>query len=325
VTNIQQTVQTVGELLTGFLKSGPSSPDDVQETKATISKLARSIAISAEEATDSYERVCREFLEKVIHVKGMPTRTVSGDRHNQPHIVSSSGKHVAQNLVALLPFIHARFEWCVSNYKTETTAYLDEQLRQSDVMVQQFLELVPVGGTKDKNIKSHIAEIKKELRSLAKWDRLFYVHRAMRFPAEVEFLLSLEGNPIAAIWHYNPIDEQTDYPKTYDHRQRDDLVYAVRGNWAIAKGLMNAGPSGYLDEISRPGQEIGCLCYLQWVYSIGGLPANMITEKGNFELKRVRAAIQAGNEAQRPEIVAGPEAEKGGLKNWFMRSLKRNL
>ena len=323
MTGARETVQAVGEILTAFLKSGPTSPDHVQETRRTISKLAHSMAVSADEATDGYERVCREFLDKVIRVKGMPTRTISGDRDNQPDIVSSSGKHVAQNFSALLPSIHKRFEWCVSNYKSEATAYLDEQLRQCDAMLQQFLEQVPVGGTKDKAIRSRITQIKKELRPLAKWDRLFYTYKAMSFPSEVEFLFSLEGNPLAAIWRYNPIDEQGDHPKTYDHQQQDGLVYAVRGNWAIAKGLMCAGPNGYLDEITRPGQEIGCMCYLQWVYSIGSLPANMTTGKGGSELKRARAAIETEREAQKPNIATQSKAGQGGPRHWFMRWIGR--
>ena len=261
----------------------------------------------------------QRIFDKVIRVKGMPTQIISGDRDRRPDIVSSSGKNVAQKLNALLPSIRKRFEWCVANYKSEATAYLGEQLRQCDALVQQFLERVPMGGTKDKDIKSRITEIKNELRPLAKWDRLFYVHKAMSFPAEVEFLFSLEGKPIAAIWHYNPIDEQTDYPKTYDHKHRDGLVYAVRGNWAIAKGLMNAGPNGYLDEISRSSQEIGCMCHLQWLYSISRLPTNMMTEKGLAELKRVRAAVQTESGTEKPRIATEPETRPSGLRNQLMR------
>lgn len=323
MTDVRETVQTVGEILTAFQKSGPSSPDHLKEAKMTISKLARSIAVSADEATASYERVSREFLDKVIRAKGMPTRIISGDPESQPDIVSSSGKQVALNFDALLPSIQKRFEWCVANYKSEATAYLDERIREFDAMVQQFLERVPMGGTKAKDTKSRITEIKKELRPLAKWDRLFYVHKASSFPAEVQFLFSLEGNPIAAIWHYNAGDEQTDYPKIYDHKHRDGLVYAVRGNWAIAKGLTNAGLNGYLDEISRPSQEVGCMCHLQWLYSISRLPTNMVTEKGFSELKRVRAATQMGSAARKPNIAAEPETRPSGLKKRLMRWIGR--
>jgi len=291
MTDARETVQAVGEILTRFLKSGPTSPDHVQETRTTISKLARSIAVSADEAAASYERVCREFPDKVIQVKGIPTRTICGERENQSNIVSSSGNHIAQEFDALLPSLKKRFEWCVTNYNSEAKTYLDGQLHQFDALLQQFLEQVPIGGTKDKAIKSRIAEIKKGLRSLTEWDRFFYVHKARSFPAEVDCLFALEGNPIAAIWDYSPTDEQGDYPKIYDHKQRHDLVYVVRGNWAITKGLMNEGANGYLDEITRPSQEVGCMCHLRWLYSIRDLPKNMVTEKGCSELKRVSAAI----------------------------------
>jgi hypothetical protein len=318
MTDAKGTVQTVGEILAAFLKSGPTSPDHLEETKTTISKLARSIAVSADEATAKYEQVCREFLDKVIRVKGMPTQIISADSDRRPDIVSSSGKNVAHNFNALLPSIRKRFEWRVSSYKAEATAYLDEQIHEFDAIIQKFLAQVPISGTKDKNTKTRITEIKKELRALAKWDRLFYVHKAMSFPAEVEFLFSLEGNPIAAIWHYNPIAEQTDYPKTYDHKRRDGLVYAVRGNWAIVRGLMNTGSNGYLDEISRPSQEIGCMCHLQWVYSVSLLPTNMVTEKGFSGLKRVRALMQTESGTEKPRTAAEPKTRPGGLKDQLM-------
>ena len=317
MTDTRETVQAVGEILAGFLKSGPKSLDDLQETKTTISKLALSTAVSADEATASYEGVCREFLDKAIRCKGMPTRVISDDRNIQSGIVSSSGSHIAQEFDALLPSIKKRFEWCVTNYNLEAKAYLGEQLSQFDTLVQQFLEQVPSGGTKDKAIKSRIVEIKKALRPLGKWDRLFYVHKAMSFPAEVEFLFSLEGNPLAAIWHYNPIDEHGDYPKTYDHKNRDNLVFAVRGNWAITKGLMKEGANGYLDEISRPSQELGCMCHLQWLYSIRRLPPDMATEKGRAQLARV--AIQLGGQAQKPNIPAEPETRRNALVSRLLR------
>ena len=76
MTEVRETVQAVGEILIGFLKSGPTSPDQVQETETMLSNFACSVAVSADEATASYEGVCREFLDKVIRAKGMPTRII---------------------------------------------------------------------------------------------------------------------------------------------------------------------------------------------------------------------------------------------------------
>ena len=87
------------------------------------------------------------------------------------------------------------------------------------------------------------------------------------------------------------LDEQGEYSKTYDHKPMDGRIYAVRGNWAFEKGLMNAGPNGYIDEVTRPKQDVGCMCWLQWVYSLRDLPDGMITPIGKAELARAKTMI----------------------------------
>ncbi len=275
---------------------------------------------SAEEAAESYERVCKGFLDQAIQVKGMPTRVISGGGENQSNTVSSSGSRVSLKFDALLPSIRERLRWCVMNYSLQAELYLGQQISHFQVQLQRFLEQVPAGGTKDKAIKSQISEIKKELRPLAEWDRLFYIYKTMSFPSEIQYIFALEGDPIAAIWHYSQSDEQGEYRKTYNHKQRDGHVYAVRGNWAIRKGLMKArSPDGYIDDIDRPCQEIGCMCHLQWLYGIRRLPHDMVTEKGWSELRRVNAATQTGNHAQEPNIPAERETERKGLGSRLMR------
>ena len=164
--------------------------------------------------------------------------------------------------------------------EAQSESFLKDQIARLQVMLKEFLEQVPSGGTKDKTTRSRIAEIKRELRSLAKWDRLFYAYKVISFPAEIEHIFVLASHePVAAIWHYSDLDAQGEYQKTYNHQQRDGRVYAVRDSWAIEKSLMKVGQAGYLDEISRPGQEIGCMCSLEWVTSLPNVPAEMLTAK----------------------------------------------
>jgi len=84
---------------------------------------------------------------------------------------------------------------------------------------------------------------------------------------------------------------------------------------------IHEGPAGYLDEISRSGQELGCMCSLQWVAGVSSLPDSMITDKGRSELDRVTAVIQAErqpeNKPQSPAIDAGPSVPKSRLMRWF--------
>ena len=113
-------------------------------------------------------------------------------------------------------------------------------------------------------------------------------------------------------------------------------VYAVRGNWAIEKGLMNAGPNGYIDEITQPGEDFDCMCVYRWLYNLRSLPEHMLTAKGQAELRRVRTALaelhgetpndqepnkpgrligvtQAKDQPRKPEAPTPPKTEHGGI------------
>jgi hypothetical protein len=323
MTDTREAIQAAGEILTDFLKSGPKSSNHLVETKAKIYEVAFSIVTSAEEATANYEQSCKEFLDKVVQVKGMPTRTIVREGEKQARLVSSSGSHISRNFDALLPSIRERFEWSISNYSVQAKRYLDEQFSELQALLEQLIEQVPIGGTKDRAITGQVSEIKEEIRQLAKWDKLFNIYKAESFPSEVEYLFALEGKPIAAIWRYSEADEQGEYRKTYSHKERDGRVYVVRDNWALAKGLMTAEPYGYIDEVSHPNQEIGCMCSLQWLYAISDLPTNMVTEKGVSELKRVRALMQTQSEARKPNLAPEPDMRPSGLKNRLLRWIGR--
>jgi hypothetical protein len=317
----REAINAVGEILAAFLKSGPQYPNHLADTYTDISKSVHLIIPSSQDATASYQRKCKGFLDNVIRIRGMPTRVISGGDEQQSRNVSSSGSHIAKIFDTLLPSITEQFEWCVENYRSQADSYLNDQIGQFQAMLREFLDRVPSGGTKDKAIKGRIAGIKKELRSLAKWDLLFCTYKARNFPAEIEHIFVLTGNPLAAIWRYSDLDAQGEYQKTYNHQQRDGRVYAVRGCWAIEKGLMKVGPAGYLDAISRPGQELGCMCSFQWVTGVRRLPRDMITDKGRSELDRVTAVIPAQrlpeNKPQSAAPDAGPRVLKSRLMRWF--------
>jgi hypothetical protein len=319
----KRAIQSVGEILTNFLKSGPKSSNHLKEVKATILDIVLPLVTSSEEAITNYTKTCKDFLDKVIQIRGIPTTTILGDAKNR-YIVSSSGNHIARKFDILLPKIMERFNWCIENYKWQSKLYLDEQLSEFNDLLWNFLKQVPIGGTKNKSTRSKIAELKKVFRHLTKWTQLFYTYKAMSLPAEIEYIFILEGGPLVAFWHYSQLDEQGEYKKSYNHKERDGRVYAVRGNWAIDKGLMKAEPYGYIDEISRPNQEIGCMCHLQWVYGIRSLPDDMVTEKGRSGLEHARAAMQTENQPQEPNLPAEPGTGRSGLKSRLMRWLGRS-
>jgi hypothetical protein len=95
---------------------------------------------------------------------------------------------------------------------------------------------------------------------------------------------------IAAIWHSSRYYER--YGGS-DHPERDGKVYLVRGSWVYQRGWVCAGPDGYMDEITLPGEELGCECHYQFLYALRDLPPQMLTKAGEDSLAEARAKIAA--------------------------------
>jgi hypothetical protein len=280
-----------GKILTDFLKTGPTSPNHVETAMAEIVNIVHQIAESPKEATKDYAASCKAFLADVKRVKGMPTMEIVGDGANRKHLVSASGKHIAASFTRLLPKLTECYNACVENYRKQSQVFFDKQVGRIQDLVLSFLQQVPNGGTKDKTFRTNIVEIKKELRAVSNWSELFAILKQTSFTDEIEYLFVREGGAIAAIWHYRQFEEEGELQKTFDHQGRDRRVYAVRENWAIEKGLMQAGSDGYIEEITRPKQDAGCCCDFEYLYALRDLPDIMLTAKGKSELYRARRAV----------------------------------
>jgi hypothetical protein len=108
---------------------------------------------------------------------------------------------------------------------------------------------------------------------------------------------------IAARWrssrYYDP------YGGT-DHPERDHKIYTLRDNWAMQKGLMQAGPDGYADEITAPGEESRCQCYFVYLHALRDLPEVMLTERGLSERRKFEAIwAEAKKKHGEPKITLG--------------------
>lgn len=122
--------------------------------------------------------------------------------------------------------------------------------------------------------------------------------------AREEEIKALASDTIAAQWlsskYYAPFGGN-------DHPERDKKIYAVRGNWAMQKGLMQAGPDGYTDEITAPCEETGCQCHYMFLYHLRELPKAMLTERGLVELQKFDAICAEMKKTHgEPKITLGP-------------------
>ena len=50
---------------------------------------------------------------------------------------------------------------------------------------------------------------------------------------------------------------------------------------------MNKG-DGYTDEMTKPGEEVFCRCYVTYLYDLADLPSDMLTQKGKNQVERAK-------------------------------------
>lgn len=150
---------------------------------------------------------------------------------------------------------------------------------------------VPAGGSGNTKRTEESATIRRSLSSLTFVERRVAIDQGHKFAASLSATLAEGGGAIAATWHSHW--RQANYDYREDHKERDGRVYLVRGNWAQERGLVKPGGDGYLDEITQPGEEVYCRCFVAYIYNLRSLPADMLTERGRSELARVRRELAA--------------------------------
>jgi hypothetical protein len=163
-----------------------------------------------------------------------------------------------------------------------------------DKTVQRFsgwASSVPAGGSRAIETKDVKENIRKALTSLPFEERRCVIDQSAKFVSSLNDIIATDGGAIAGRWHSQWRRPGYQYRK--DHKERDQKVYAVRGNWALEKGLMKPGPAGYTDEITKPCEEVYCSCSYVYLYNIRDLPDDMVTAKGRASLAEARAKIEA--------------------------------
>jgi hypothetical protein len=151
-----------------------------------------------------------------------------------------------------------------------------------------WLSSVPAGGSKVVDRTTVKEEIRKPLQSLPFEERRVMVDQGHKMVSAINRIVAADGGALAARWHSHW--RQAGYDYREDHKDRDGIVYLVRGSWAQDKGLVKPGDVGYTDQITQPGEEISCRCSYQYIYSLRSMPSDMLTAKGRSELERTRVA-----------------------------------
>ncbi len=157
---------------------------------------------------------------------------------------------------------------------------------------QGWATSIPAGGSDVVSRAVEAGKIKKALASQSYEMRRCSIDQGHKLAATLSDIVAKDGGALALVWrsHWR----QSGYNYREDHKERDGHCYAIRGNWALERGLMKPGPDGYYDQITAVGEEVYCRCYGVWLYHLRDLEEfGMVTPKGKSELASARKKLAA--------------------------------
>jgi hypothetical protein len=256
---------------------------------SAMTEYAPSSDVAAQFTINSFSKT----FEDMIKVKGIPVRsivTVDGENNNEVRGIGMDG--IFDKLEPSIRLIYKRL---IEDVKEDAIV---ERSNEINSRIEEFIAWTQLDeGTR----KECLSDIRSTLKSINKWDKGFYVDRALDLIDEVEVMAKIENGAIAARWSYSP------YPGECGHEALNNKHFLIRDSWAINQGLIHPSNEKYFDEAPRQKEQWGCRCRFTFEFHIRQLPESMLTKKGKdslFEGKQKVEAVLREMEKSSPENAA---------------------
>lgn len=271
--------RTVREAVKFFLRNGYTSRQELEQWQAIIRQAAES------ETDDDYMSMVSDRLRKAYDLQvskaGALERHKGLSRFTLNYMEPKLRSELDRRILASADLI-----------KLNRTAAINKTVQRfsgwaTSIPVQDY-----VGGGLSASSRSGIVanaqHIQKSAEQVDYEARRVMIDQSHKLIANIDNIIATGNNAIAAEWHSHWRQPGYDYRE--DHKERDKLVYLIRGNWAQKNGYVKAGRAGYLDEITQPGEEVFCRCYVTYLYNLRSIPEDMLTQKGRKFLESMKAA-----------------------------------
>ncbi|HBY4289888.1 TPA: hypothetical protein MIT84_14960 [Klebsiella pneumoniae] len=271
--------RTVREAVKFFLRNGYTSRQELEQWQAIIRQAAES------ETDDDYMSMVSDRLRKTYDLQvskaGALERHRGLSRFTLNYMEPKLRSELDRRILASADLI-----------KLNRTAAINKTVQRfsgwaTSIPVQDY-----VGGGLSPSSRSGVNyncdHIQKSAQQVDYEARRVMIDQSHKLIANIDNIIATGNNAIAAEWHSHW--RQAGYDYREDHKERDKLVYLIRGNWAQKNGYVKAGSAGYLDEITQPGEEVFCRCYVTYLYNLRSIPEDMLTQKGRKFLESMKAA-----------------------------------
>lgn len=268
--------RTVRDAVKFFLRNGYSSREELERWQALIRQAAEG------ETADDYLATVTRSLTKSYDLQvtraGALKRHKGLTRFTINYLEPKLRTELDRRILASVDLIKLNRRKAIDTTLSRFSGWA------SSIPTADSIALTGLQGTMLDTAK-HIQKSAEQVDFEARRVMIDQNHKLI---ANIDNVIATSNNAIAAIWHSHW--RQSGYNFREDHKERDQLFYLIRGNWAQKNGYVKAGPAGYLDEITQPGEEVFCRCYVTYIYNLRSIPEYMLTQKGSKFMESMKKA-----------------------------------
>jgi hypothetical protein len=269
-------VNAFDEVLTAAVEAlsqtGYTSPEQVAEWQRRLREASRDLLLSDAELDAMLREALTANYAREVTDGGILRRHPGLDRFTYERIKPHLREELDRRIAAGFDLIKLNRVEAVNKMQSRFAGWSTS---------------LPKGGPPPGQKRKQKVLIRKSLAQLPYEQRRLVIDQGHKLVSAINSIVAHDGGAIAGIWHSHWRERNYNY--RLNHRARDLRIFAIRGCWALEQGLMKAGPAGYSDQITQPGEEVFCRCFYQYLYNLAQLPADMVTAKGRKAIEEARA------------------------------------
>ena len=253
------------EAINDFLEYGFDSKKRLEGWLKKLKIAANKSMMSDEQMNKEMERALKQAFSRMVYKGGLQSKNVS-----------------KYTIDKLKPKLRSELDRRIMASANLIKMNRDKNIQEVLQRFEGWATSIPKGGSKAVDRVKEKQNIRKSLTKMPFEQRRVIIDQTHKLVSNINDIVAVDAGAIAGRWHSHW--KQPNYNYREDHRERDEKIYVIKGNWASDKGYIKA-INGYTDDITMPGEEVYCRCNYTYLYNLRQLPDEMLTQKGKAVLQ----------------------------------------